>query len=56
MAEDLRLTLRALSHNTGRIYIEELLGVVFREFRIRKIAYAAARRFGPTINAVKIAL
>jgi tRNA modification GTPase len=36
MAEDLRLALRALGRITGRVDIEELLDVVFRDFCIGK--------------------
>jgi tRNA modification GTPase len=36
MAEDLRLALRALGHITGRVDIEVLLDVVFRDFCIGK--------------------
>ena len=35
-AEDLRLALRALGRITGRVDVEELLDVVFREFCIGK--------------------
>ena len=36
MAEDLRLALRALGRITGRVDIEELLDVIFRDFCIGK--------------------
>jgi tRNA modification GTPase len=36
MAEDLRLALRAIGRLTGRVDIEELLDVVFRDFCIGK--------------------
>jgi tRNA modification GTPase len=36
LAEDLRLALRALGRITGRVDIEELLDVVFRDFCIGK--------------------
>ena len=36
MAEDLRLALRALGRITGRVDIEDLLDVVFRDFCIGK--------------------
>jgi tRNA modification GTPase len=35
-AEDLRLALRALGKITGRVHVEELLDVVFRDFCIGK--------------------
>lgn len=36
MAEDLRLAIRALGEITGRVHIEEMLDVIFREFCIGK--------------------
>ena len=36
MAEDLRLALRELGRITGRVDVEELLDVVFRDFCIGK--------------------
>ena len=36
MAEDLRLAARALGRITGRVDVEELLDVIFREFCIGK--------------------
>jgi tRNA modification GTPase len=36
MAEDLRLALRALGRITGHVDIEELLGVIFRDFCVGK--------------------
>jgi tRNA modification GTPase len=36
MAEDLRLALRAIGRITGRVDVEELLDVIFRDFCIGK--------------------
>jgi tRNA modification GTPase len=35
-AEDLRLSLRALGRITGRVHVEDLLDVIFRDFCIGK--------------------
>ena len=36
IAEDLRLALRAIGRITGRVDVEDLLDIVFREFCIGK--------------------
>jgi tRNA modification GTPase len=36
LAEDLRLSVRALGEITGRVYVEDLLDVIFRDFCIGK--------------------
>jgi tRNA modification GTPase len=36
MAEDVRLALRALGRITGRVDVEDLLDVIFRDFCIGK--------------------